>query len=427
VLQPSATRAAQRRITGVLFLSESLFSAALISAFTITPILAAQLSGSDSLAGLPATLLMIGRATAGYPLGWLMDRSGRRVGLTLGFLLCTFGLALSALAAIIGSFLLLCLAFLLLGCGRAASEQSRFAVAEIHVPAQRAKMIGLIVFASTIGAVGGPLLVGPSGRLAAQFGLSMDAGPYMAGTLLVVVAVIAIFLWLTPDPKALGALVQAEAAAEDPASRSPAPPVNDSLRQLFGRPMVQLALAAMVVGQLVMTMLMVITPLHMHYHDHSTDAVAWVIMAHTLGMFGLSNVTGWLIDRLGRIPMIAAGAATLVISSLLAPISVGVPMLAFSLFLLGLGWNFCFIAGSSLLSDSVDNELRGRAQGTSETLVALSSGMGSLGSGSVFALGGMTAVAAAGLAFCLALVATLLWLGRTQPVAQVMNEESGYE
>jgi MFS family permease len=355
-----------------------------------------------------------------------MDRSGRRVGLTLGFLLCTVGLALSALAAIIGSFLLLCLAFLLLGCGRAASEQSRFAVAEIHVPAQRAKMIGLIVFASTIGAVGGPLLVGPSGRMAAQFGLSIDAGPYMAGTLLVIAAATAIFLWLTPDPKALGALVQAE-AAEDTDNQAPIPPANSSLRQLFGRPMVQLALAAMVVGQLVMTMLMVITPLHMHYHDHSTDAVAWVIMAHTLGMFGLSNVTGWLIDRLGRIPMIVAGAATLVISSLLAPVSVGVPMLAFSLFLLGLGWNFCFIAGSSLLSDSVDTDLRGRAQGTSETMVALSSGMGSLGSGSVFALGGMTAVAAAGLAFCLALVAALLWLGRTQPVAQVMNEESGYE
>jgi MFS family permease len=421
VLKTSATRAAQRRITALLFFSESLFSAALIAAFTITPILAAQLSGSDSLAGLPATLLMIGRATAGYPLGWLMDRSGRRIGLSLGFLFCTAGLALSSVAVTVGSFLLLCLAFLLLGCGRAASEQSRFAVAEIHLPAQRARMIGLIVFASTIGAVGGPLLVGPSGRLVAQFGLNNNVGPYLAGTLLVLAATFVVFFWLYPDPKKLGALVQKESLSADPARQASAPAVNYSLRQLFGRQMVQLALAAMVVGQLVMTMLMVITPLHMHYHDHATDAVAWVIMAHTLGMFGLSNVTGWLIDRLGRILMIAAGSLMLVVSALLAPVSVEVPMLAAVLFLLGLGWNFCFIAGSSLLSDSVDAELRGRAQGASETMVALSSGLGSLGSGSIFALGGMSAVAAAGLAFCLALVAVLIWLGRTQPVAQVQE------
>jgi MFS family permease len=132
-------------------------------------------------------------------------------------------------------------------------------------------------------------------------------------------------------------------------------------------------------------------------------------MAHTLGMFGLSGVTGWLIDKYGRISIIIVGAGILIISSFLTPASETLPMLALALFLLGLGWNLCFIAGSSLLSDTLYSKERGRAQGASDTLVALSSGVGSLATGAVFALGGIIAVCGAGLAFTLALFALIVW------------------
>ena len=168
----------------------------------------------------------------------------------------------------------------------------------------------------------------------------------------------------------------------------------------------------MAVGQLVMVLIMVITPLHMNHNNHTTESVSLVIMAHTLGMYGLSSVTGWLIDRYGRIPLIVAGAVLLIIAGLQAPLSVSLLNLVVALFLLGLGWNFCFIAGSSLMSDALAPSERARAQGASEVLVSLASGVGSLGTGTVFQQGGMTAVAAVGIALALLLMALLVWFNR---------------
>jgi MFS family permease len=139
-------------------------------------------------------------------------------------------------------------------------------------------------------------------------------------------------------------------------------------------------------------------------HDHGRGAISGVIMAHTLGMFGLAWLTGWLIDRLGRVRMIVVGGLVLILSCIVAPISTATPMLALSLFLLGLGWNFTYVAGSSLLSDQLRPVERGRMQGASEMVVALASGAGSLSTGIIFATGGYLLAAAIGLAFSVLIV-----------------------
>jgi MFS family permease len=108
-------------------------------------------------------------------------------------------------------------------------------------------------------------------------------------------------------------------------------------------------------------------------------------MAHTLGMFGLSFVTGWLVDRLGQTRMILLGGLVLASACLLAPLWDNIFWLAMSLFLLGLGWNFCFVSGSALLTTVVRAGEKGQIQGLSDTLVYISSGVGSIGSGLVFA------------------------------------------
>ena len=401
----------QRRTVATLFTTQSLFSAATIAAFTLTSIVAADLSGQDGLAGVPATVLMLGRAAAAYPIGALMDRAGRRAGFTLGFTAAIVGLLLSAFAIDWGSFLFFCAGAALIGVGRSASEQSRFAASEVFPQSQRARVIGVLVFAGTIGSVGGPLLAIPTSGLARAIGFPPDAGPYLIGAGLMAVALVVVFSLLRPDPKTLGALIESQEEALRPAGTVKS---TRSLRQILSQDTVLVALAAMIIGQLVMTLLMVITPLHMRHHNHTTAAISGVIMAHTMGMFGLSALTGWLIDKLGRAPMIFLGALVLIAAALLAPISTDVPLLATSLFLLGLGWNFCFIAGSSLLSDALESHERGRVQGTSEALVALASGAGSLGTGGVFAVGGMGAVGAVGLAFALALIAWAFWIGRRQ-------------
>ena len=148
--------------------------------------------------------------------------------------------------------------------------------------------------------------------------------------------------------------------------------------------------------------------------------------SHSTGgeiMFGLSGVTGWLVGRLGRLPMIAAGAVVLIVSALLAPVSAEVPMLAIALFLLGLGWNFTFVAGSSLLSDQLLPAERGRAQGAGEMAVAIGAGLGSLGSGFIFAGGGIETVSLVGLGFSLALLGMTGWVAliRRPTTAMVNN------
>ncbi len=403
----------QKRITAALFVSQSLFSAAIIAAFTLMPIIAAELSGSDSTAGYPSTLTLIGRAAAAYPVGWLMDRWGRRLGLSLGYGLSVIGSLIAVAAIVVGSFLGFCLGALFVGFGRSSSEQSRYIAAEVYPLERRAKVIGLIVFAGTVGAVGGPLLVDPAGGLADRFDLPVSAGPFLIALVLYLLAMLIAYLFLRPDPLEIGKMVaKLDAHQEVVVAERP-------LRQIFSKPLVQLAVASMVIGQLVMVLLMTITPLHMNHHNHGTQAISFVIMAHTLGMFGLSGVTGWLIDKYGRIAMIIAGSMVLILSSVMTPLSASVVNLAAALFLLGLGWNFCLVAGSSLLSDALSANERGRGQGASEVLVALAAGTGSFSTGSVFAQGGITAVSAVGLAFSLALVAMLVWFNAAKRLKQV--------
>ncbi len=401
---PTIPRSVQQRITATLFISQSLFSGSMILSFTLLPIISAHLSGTDRAAGVPPTMMMLGRAIAAYPVGWLMDRTGRRLGLSLGYLFAAAGSVLSVLSiSMWESFPWLCAGVLLIGMGRGVSEQARFVAAEVYHPVKRAGVIGLIVFAGTIGAVGGPLLVSPSTWLAAYFGLHPHSGPYLVSVTLTVLAFMLIFCLLYPDPMKVGrALAQDLNGVEEKNT-------GRKLWQIFIDRTVRLGVGAMIIGQFVMTLIMVITPLHMSHHAHEATAISWVIMAHTLGMYGLSSLTSRLSDRFGQAKIVVAGALILSISTVLTPISNEVSMLAFSLFLLGLGWNFCFIAGSTLFFSGLLPFERGRAQGAGEMMVALAAGAGSLGTGAVFAEAGIVVVSAMGLAFSLVLIVAATW------------------
>jgi MFS family permease len=269
---------------------------------------------------------------------------------------------------------------------------------------QRARVIGMIVFAGAIGAVVGPLLVGPTGAVAERMGGNIMAGPYWFGALLALLAGVLTFALLRPDPKQLSRARETARQADDQP-----PAASRTTAAIFALPLVQLAVASMVISQLVMVMIMVITPVHMHDHSHTTGDISIVITAHTLGMFGFATVTGRLIGRLGNRPMIAYGAGLLALASVLAPLAANLLSLAIALFVLGLGWNFCFVAGSSLLGSQLHYGERGRVQGTNELLVALASGSGSLLTGAIFAGGGMLRVGAVGLALTLLFAVFATW------------------
>src|SRR5690349_9570257 len=141
--------ATRKRLLYVLFASQSLFSAGQIAVFTLTAIVATRLSGTESAAGLPSSTLTFAQAFAALPLALVMGRFGRRLGLTLSYVAGTLGGIIGVLAITQGSFPLLLISAALMGIGRAGSDQGRFAAGEMFPEAERGRMIGRVVFAST--------------------------------------------------------------------------------------------------------------------------------------------------------------------------------------------------------------------------------------------------------------------------------------
>jgi len=400
----------RRRLINVLFAGQGLFSAAQIITFGVTPIIAVQLAHTDAVAGLPSTLALIGRAVAAYPVGWLMDKLGRRFGLSLGYLLCTIA-SIYTFAIGWGSFFGFLLGVFVAGMGRGIGEQARFAAAEVEEPDRRAKAIGFIVFASTIGAIVGPRLMASSVQMAQYFGYAGETGPFLVGSIFCYLALMLTILFLRPDPLLIGRAIEAQIPkVADDKSQEVRP-----MSTIFSDWNVRLSLIAITVGQLVMTVIMTITPLHMTRLGYTIDDIGWVLMAHTIGMYALASVTGLLIDRVGLTPMIGAGALLLIVVCLLTPFASTIPLLCIVLFMLGLGWNFCFVAGSALLSSALRPNERGRIQGASETLVSFASGVGSLSVGLLFTYGGIIGISSGSLVFSFVLVGAMIWILLLRP------------
>lgn len=397
-----------RKITFTLFLAQSLFSAGFIAGATVNSILGAKLGGNP-WAGVPAAVLLLGSALAASIWGVLMDSIGRRNGIALGLALGVLGSGLVIIAANQSLLLLMLGGMALLGFAQAALLLGRFAAAEVNPPEKRGAAISNVVLGGTVGAIFGPLLVGPLGRLALRLGMDELAGGYIASLVLVGIASVVIFIGLRPDPRDVGK--QVAALYPDSAPAGEARPIGVILRQ----PAALTAVTAMVVGQVVMVAIMVITSLHMQDHNHGLGSISAIISAHTLGMYAFSVISGRLADKWGHGPVILTGAAILVLASVTAPLSPNVLPLAMSLFLLGLGWNFCFVGGSTLLANQLSPAERARTQGVNDLFVGLAAAAGSLGSGLVYAATSYTVISlVAGALSLIPLGMVFIWMRRRQ-------------
>jgi len=382
--------AAARRITRTLFVAQSLASAATVAIFPVVSIIGARLSGRPSWAGVPAMVYLLGQALSALGWGQLMDRLGRRGTLVLGLFAGSAGAAIAVLAVQGASFAVFLFASLLVGAAVSGVQLSRFVAAEVHPPAERARAISHVVLGGTVGAILGPLLAGVSARAAHRVALDELSGPYLVTAGLLALAALVVFVWLRPEPRQVG---RAIATLHDPAHAGNGP--GRTVAEIFRVPAAFVAVSAMVFGQLIMVMLMVITPLHMRGHAHALSSISFVISAHVVGMYAFSILSGRLADRFGRGPVIVAGAALLLLAGLTARLSPQVLPLSAALFLLGLGWNFSYVGGSSLLADQLTPAERARTQGVNDLLIGLTSAAGSLGSGIVFAGIGYGAMALA--------------------------------
>jgi MFS family permease len=409
-----------RKITWVLFTNQSLSSAGFIASATINSIIGAELGGSASYAGVPSAVYLVGGALAASAWGYIMDRIGRRNGMVSGLIIGVIGNALVLFSIGRSSFLLFLIGMVLMGITNAAVYLGRFAAAEVTPPEKRGAAISNVVLGGTFGAIVGPLLVGPMGDFAKAWGMNEVAGAYIATLILFALSAIVVFAGLRPDPRDLGKEVAAQ--YPDP-TRNTFTGEARPLLEIFRQPAVQVAVSAMALGQVVMVAIMVITSLHMNNHHHDLNNISAVIASHTFGMFAFSVLSGRLTDRWGRGPVILIGAGTLLLACIAAPLSPNVLPLAVALFLLGLGWNFCFVGGSTLLADQLSPLERSRTQGTNDLLVGLASAIGSLGSGFVFAASNYTVIAiVAGVVALVPLLMSLFWTrNKSTTVTAEMN------
>jgi MFS family permease len=385
-----------RRVTRVLFAAQSLGSAGFLAASTVGAIVGAALSGRASWAGVPSGVYQGGAALAAFLWGRAMDRFGRRPTLAAGLLVGTIGATLACASVTLRTLAGFLLGLLLMGMANAALQLGRFVAAEVHPPAERARAIGRVVTGGTVGAVFGPLLVGPSAGLAGRTGLTDLSGPYAASALLFATASAVLWARLRPEPRELARAVAMALEGPAPDRREPRP-----LPELARDPLIGSAVLSLVFGQVVMVMVMVITSLHMTHHDHALSGISVVISSHVVGMYAFSLVSGRAADRFGRPATIAAGASLLIVSCLAAPLSPRLVPLALALFLLGFGWNLCYVGGSALLADRLSPVERARVQGLTDTMVGLASALGSLGSGVVFAAVGYAVMGLVGAAAAL--------------------------
>lgn len=369
-----------KRITRALFVAQSLASAGFIAAATINPILGARLASDRSLATLPTAIYLLSGALSALGWGYLMDRLGRRNAITSGLVMGVVGNVLVLVAIGSSSFLLVMVGLMLMGITNSAVQLGRFVAAEVNPPDQRGRAISTVVLGGVIGTILARVLAAPMGDVAIRIGMDELAGAYLATLGLFAIASVLIFATMRPDPREVGREVAALYPEATPQGRGDSRPIGEILRQ----PAAVTAVAAMALGQVVMVAIMVITSLHMDDHHHARSDIYSVISAHTFGMFAPSLFSGWLLDRWGRGTVIMIGALTLLLACITAPISTDVLPLGISLFLLGVGWNFCFVGGSTLLSDQLSPIERSRTQGTSDLLVGLASAIISLTSGIIF-------------------------------------------
>lgn len=402
-----------RRITVTLFATQSLVSAAFVASGTVGVIVAAQLSGNLAWAGVPSSVTQLGTACAALAVAATTDRIGRRWGLALGLAVGVLGTGLAVGAIVAGAFSLFLGGSVLLGVASAAIRLARFAAAEVHPPESRGRAISNVVIGGSVGSVVGPLLIGPSGRWAQQAGLNELAGPYLAALVILALASLVIFIWLRPDPRDVGRRI-AEYHPETVVRQGP----TRSVSQILRTPAAVVAVSAMVFSQVVMAMLTGVVSLYMKNHQHALTDISVVVSAHVFGMFAFSMVAGRLTDRWGRGPVILSGTATLVLACALAPLSPDVLPLSIALFLLGVGWNFCYVGGSTLLSDQLSSKERAKTQGANDFLIGLATAAASFGSGLMFAGTGYAAMGIMGtVASLVPMGLTGWWMARERRLA----------
>ncbi len=363
-------------------------------------LIGAQIAPSANLMTLPLAFMIIGTAATTAPASMFMARVGRKIGFLFGSGLAVFASLLAALGVYEQSFAVFCLAAFLIGSYLAFLQQYRFAVAESVAPDAVPKSLSILMLAGIVAALLGPEV---GRRFSSVDGLPDFVGSFLGLAVMMAMSFFILLLFFRDTE------IQADTSAGDER------PLGLVLRQ----PTVILAIASAVVGYTIMSLIMTATPVSMHELDqHSLDATTWVVQSHILAMYIPSFFSGFLIARFGVLRIIQCGFLLMLICVV---VGWGRPELMHyfgSMVLLGVGWNFLFLGGTTLLTQSYRMSERFKVQATNDFMIFGLQAVGSLGAGMLLATLGWNGVLAFSLPWLLVLIPVLIYAKKHLSVPQ---------
>ena len=392
----------QRRIVRVLGIAQVLNGVGVAGTVAAGSLLVASITKSEGLSGLAQTTSVLGAAVMALPLARLTQNGGRRLALTVGYSVGVIGAILAIFGGAQGILFFMLLGAFMVGAASASGYRARFAAIDLATPENRSKNLSFVVWGSTIGAVTGPNLMEPSGKFAEIFGLPKLVGPYFIAATTLFFAVVVIQLFLKPDPYLTAN------KTEDGQSQKKRETTRAALAHIREYPVALFAIASVAIGHLAMVSIMVMTPVHMAHFDVTLRIIGFVISVHVLGMYAFSPIVGSISDKIGRIKTIQIGILILIASALISGLAPHHDSftLGIGLFLLGLGWSFTLIAGSTLLSETVSIDMRPSTQGASDLVMNLMGAGGAAVGGVII---GLFSYAALCYATALVVIALGIW------------------
>jgi MFS family permease len=395
------------RLMATLFLAQVCGSTGHSIGLAVGGIMAASITGTNTWTGLPVAVGALGTALASWPLARLMSRAGRRPGLALGYGLAVLGALLGMGGVLALSFPLLLVGMGLFGIANTSNLLARYAAADITALGRRGRAMGLIVWGSTAGSVIGPNLMAPAVHVGASMGLPPVASAFLISVAGYGVAAVLVHLLLRPDPLVIARRQDQRAADAGPADRARA------LGAVLREPRVAVAMGTLMTSQLVMIGTTSTSPVHLHDHGHHVHTIGLAVSMHLAGMYVASPLSGWLSDRLGRLPVIVLGGLLLIAAVAVAGLAPGgrSDLVMLGLFLNGIGWNLAFVAGSALLTDALSPAERTSMQGLADLVMGLMGALGSAAGGMVLGLWGFGALNAVG-ALAVMIPLAAMWLNR---------------
>ncbi|MBD8518886.1 MFS transporter [Plantibacter sp. CFBP 8804] len=397
VLSPQALGRIRRRTISTLVAGQILSGLGIGAAVSMGALLVTDVTGSEAWSGMAATMNTLGAAIFAVPLAVMARRYGRRVSLSFGAAVAALGGVAVAGSAMIGSSALVLVSLAVMGIGSALNFQARFAAADLSTEATRGRDLSVVVWSTTIGAVAGPNLTGPSEQLGSALGLPNFTGGFIIAATAQLLGALLYTVALRPDPLllSLGTLTRPRGSTGPKARR------RGGFSILRRRPDARRAVITLALSHATMVALMGMTPVHLTSHGTSLTIVGLTLSLHIAGMYAVSPVFGILTDRLGGRTVVLIGQAIFATALVLATFGLhDHTLVTTALILLGLGWSAATVAGSAMLNNSLQAEERPATQGVSDLLMNLAGAAGGALAGVV-----LSAIAYSGLALCLLVLA----------------------